>query len=183
MVAVYRPAGSSSSVCSRSSPRLSCVFLRATAISRSPFLSFLIIVAPDTVRPFWWKARRWLGRPSQRLAFHQKGLTVYGATITKNDKKGDRETAVARRNTQDSLGELRLHTEELLPAGRYTATIHFEAPIQDSMHGAYFCNYDMDGKKKQIVATQFESHSAREVFPCIDEPEAKATFDLTMITP
>jgi aminopeptidase N len=124
-----------------------------------------------------------LGRPSQRLTFHQKGLKVSAATIIKNDKKGDREIAVERINKQDNLNELRLHAGELLAAGRYTVTIHFEAPIQDSMHGAYFCNYEADGEKKQLVATQFESHSAREVFPCIDEPEAKATFDLTMITP
>ncbi|HSW98544.1 MAG TPA: M1 family metallopeptidase [Candidatus Saccharimonadales bacterium] len=124
-----------------------------------------------------------LGRPSQRLTFHQKGLAISNATIIKNDKKGDREIAVARINKQEKLQEVRLHTDELLPAGQYTATLQFEAPIQDSMHGAYFCNYEVDGVKKQLVATQFESHSAREVFPCIDEPEAKATFDLTMVTP
>jgi aminopeptidase N len=124
-----------------------------------------------------------VGRPSQRLIFHQKGLKVIGATITKHDKKGDREIAVTRINLQNNYNELRLHTDDMLHGGQYTVTIHFEAPIQDSMHGIYVCNYEIDGKKLQMVATQFESHSAREAFPCIDEPEAKATFDLTMITP
>ncbi len=51
------------------------------------------------------------------------------------------------------------------------------------MHGLYPCFYEHEGKKKKLLATQFESHHAREVFPCVDEPEAKAIFDLTLTTP
>jgi len=50
------------------------------------------------------------------------------------------------------------------------------------MHGLYPCYYTHEGVKKELLATQFESHHAREVFPCIDEPEAKATFDVVLTT-
>lgn len=66
--------------------------------------------------------------------------------------------------------------------GDYTITIVFDGRITDPMHGLYPCYFEVEGVKKELLATQFESHHAREVFPCIDEPEAKATFDLTLIT-
>lgn len=54
--------------------------------------------------------------------------------------------------------------------------------ITPAMHGLYPCYYNENGEKKELFATQFESHHAREVFPCIDEPEAKATFELNIRT-
>ncbi|MFZ1459138.1 MAG: M1 family metallopeptidase [Candidatus Saccharimonadales bacterium] len=69
-----------------------------------------------------------------------------------------------------------------LPAGDYDVTLEFSGTITDPMHGLYPCYYERDGEKHELLATQFESHHAREVFPCIDEPEAKATFDLTLET-
>lgn len=66
--------------------------------------------------------------------------------------------------------------------GRHLVTIAFSGKITDAMHGLYPCYYDHDGEKKELLATQFESHHAREVFPCIDEPEAKATFDVILTT-
>lgn len=68
------------------------------------------------------------------------------------------------------------------PAGDYTLQAVFSGRITDAMHGIYPCYYEHDGQKKELLATQFESHHAREAFPCIDEPEAKATFDLTLVT-
>ena len=48
------------------------------------------------------------------------------------------------------------------------------------MNGLYPCRYTHKNKRKSILATQFEAHHAREVLPCIDEPDAKATFDVTI---
>lgn len=67
-----------------------------------------------------------------------------------------------------------------LPAGDHQLTISFAGKITDGMHGLYPCYYELDGQRRELLATQFESHHAREVFPCIDEPEAKATFSLAL---
>lgn len=66
--------------------------------------------------------------------------------------------------------------------GKHIIVVAFTGKITDSMHGLYPCYYEHNGIKKELLATQFESHHAREVFPCIDEPEAKATFDVTLTT-
>ncbi len=61
-------------------------------------------------------------------------------------------------------------------------TLGFSGMITDQMHGMYPCYFEHDGVRKELIATQFESHHAREVFPCVDEPAAKATFDVTLTT-
>lgn len=59
--------------------------------------------------------------------------------------------------------------------------IHYSFKLSHSMIGMYLSTYQYQGKEERIVSTQFESHYARMMFPCVDEPEAKATFDLKII--
>ncbi len=77
--------------------------------------------------------------------------------------------------------ELSLATDDL-SGNEHTVRVSFTGTITDHMHGLYPCYFEHDGVKKELFATQFESHHAREVFPCIDEPAAKATFDLRLTT-
>ena len=62
-------------------------------------------------------------------------------------------------------------------------TIFYDGKLNENMEGAYLSTYEYGGKTEMIVATQFESHYAREAFPCIDEPAAKAVFELAITTP
>jgi len=124
-----------------------------------------------------------VGRPSKRLTFHQKELRITSAKVVKHDKKGATDVAVSRINNQDSFDEVRLHADEMIYPGKYTVTLEFNGTINRQMNGLYPCFFTHEGQEKQLIATQFESHHAREAFPCIDEPEAKATFDLTLISP
>ena len=108
---------------------------------------------------------------SESISLHSKGLTIQSATI-------DNQPADV------SFGEfdkLRL-SQPNLENGNHTIHINFSGNITDAMHGLYPCYFTHDGVKKQLFATQFESHHAREVFPCVDEPAAKAEYDLTLIT-
>lgn len=72
---------------------------------------------------------------------------------------------------------------EGLQPGSHTIELEYTTPVTDLMHGAYPSYYKQDGETKEVYSTQFESHHAREVFPSVDEPGAKATFDLELTTP
>ncbi|MHA8111518.1 M1 family metallopeptidase [Lactobacillaceae bacterium Melli_B4] len=69
---------------------------------------------------------------------------------------------------------------ELPTDGDTKITIEYTAPLTDTMMGIYPSYYEVDGEKKQLVGTQFETNFARQAFPCVDEPEAKATFSLAL---
>lgn len=106
------------------------------------------------------------------LSLHAKDLTITRVLI-------DNQTT--DQFEQKDHDELRI-TSNNLSAGDHTVTLFFNGVITDAMHGLYPCYYEHEGTTKELLATQFESHHAREVFPCVDEPEAKATFDLTLAT-
>ena len=108
---------------------------------------------------------------SESILLHSKGLIIQSATI-------DNQPADVSFGEFD---ELRL-SQPNLKNGNHTIHIIFSGNITDAMHGLYPCYFTHNGIKKQLFATQFESHHAREVFPCIDEPAAKAEYDLTLIT-
>ncbi len=124
-----------------------------------------------------------VGRPSKRITLHQNGLSITKVRITRHTNDGDQPVKVSRINLHKSLNEVRLHADELIYPGRYTISLDFAGKITRPMNGIYPCFFKYKGKDRQLIATQFESHHAREVFPCIDEPEAKSTFDLTLTTP
>ncbi len=56
--------------------------------------------------------------------------------------------------------------------------IDYAASIPDALTGIYRAAYGAE----YVVSTQFEASSARRMFPCIDRPDAKAEFKLTVKT-
>lgn len=105
---------------------------------------------------------------SDRISLHQNDLEIASVEVAGQD----------RPFTVDNENEA-LHIE-LEEAGSVELVLAFSGKITDNMTGIYPSYYTVDGVKKEVLSTQFESHFAREAFPCVDEPEAKATFDLAL---
>lgn len=105
-------------------------------------------------------------------------ITLHAKELTINEVLIDGKSAQATSNNDDTI----TITQHNLPAGQHIVTIGYSGAITDTLHGLYPCYYAVDGVDKELLMTQFESHHAREVFPCVDEPEAKATFDISVTT-
>ena len=111
-------------------------------------------------------------------SLHDGPIRVHAKTLVIDEVTIDGKVASYEMDKND---EVELVGKDV-KAGNHTIVIGFSGTINDQMHGMYPCYFEHDGVKKELIATQFESHHAREVFPCIDEPSAKATFDVTLTT-
>lgn len=65
--------------------------------------------------------------------------------------------------------------------GEISINLEFQGILNDRLLGFYRSQYTQNGKIKYLATTQFEAADARRAFPCWDEPEAKATFDISII--
>ena len=98
---------------------------------------------------------------AEPIRLHAKDLQIEEATVNGQAVKTSTDNDILTLDNTDD--------------GPVQITIKFSLTLTDAMHGIYPCYYEHQGQKCELYATQFESHHAREAFPCIDEPEAKAT--------
>ena len=92
-------------------------------------------------------------------------------------------TAEPKRRGPVTTGAANASRERMVALATVEISLSYVFTLNHNMQGAYISTYQHQGKEHKIVTTQFESHYARECFPCVDEPAAKATFDLTITTP
>ncbi|WP_270361514.1 M1 family metallopeptidase [Limosilactobacillus mucosae] len=103
-----------------------------------------------------------------KIALHQKFLNVTSVQADGQDVPfsfSDRQEAIQL---------------ELPHSGDVELKVVYDAKLTDTMMGIYPSYYTVAGQKKQLIGTQFETTAARQAFPGIDEPEAKATFSLAI---
>ena len=66
--------------------------------------------------------------------------------------------------------------------GDATIDIEFTGTLNDKLRGWYRSTFvDADGTRRVIATTQMQATDCRRAFPCFDEPEFKAVFDITLV--
>ncbi len=115
-----------------------------------------------------------------KIQFHAQNLKISSVTTGQSSANFILDSpSVAKFSHRADLLEI----EELNPGQPVFIEIKYSFRLNHNMEGAYLSTYQHQNQEQRIVATQFESHYARQCFPCIDEPAAKATFDLKIIIP
>ena len=117
-----------------------------------------------------------LKRPSKELTFHAVGLKVSEGSLEPGTKA--REVRV----NEDEQTVTFVFDKEI-EARSHWLSVAFTGEIAETLHGFYRSKYEHAGRDKWLVTTQFEAVHAREAFVCVDEPSAKAEFELTLEIP
>uniref|UniRef100_A0A8B9MTU0 Aminopeptidase n=1 Tax=Accipiter nisus TaxID=211598 RepID=A0A8B9MTU0_9AVES len=63
----------------------------------------------------------------------------------------------------------------------YILTLKFQGWLNGSLVGFYRTTYTENGQIKSIAATDHEPTDARKSFPCFDEPNKKATYNISIV--
>lgn len=121
------------------------------------------------------KIRVKISKPTKQIVLHSAELEINSCTVIWNEKKLKAKVRLDEKNE-----ELILSLPEKI-SGKAMLVIDFVGTLNDKLVGFYRSKYEYKGKEKHLATTQFEAADARRAFPCWDEPEAKATFDVSLV--
>jgi aminopeptidase N len=111
----------------------------------------------------------------EEIVLNAKELALWTCRVRQEEERFDcsfllepKTETVRIRLPQKMKGALRLLFE-------------YDGIINDRLGGWYRSGYVSDGRAKFMAVTQCQESFARQVLPCFDSPEKKATFDVTLV--
>lgn len=125
-------------------------------------------------------------RPTAKITLHALDLKIESAVAEWDGEYGDLRlhrlisTKVVPNKKYETMT---LCFDQTIKPGKARLMIFFSGELNDKMHGFYRTSYQVGGEKRWGAATQFEATDARRCFPCWDEPDRKATFDVKLVVP
>ena len=121
-----------------------------------------------------------LKAPSNSITLNAADIEFKRVTITKGRMAAMPATAKVNAAAQTAT----ISFGKKLAAGRYSLNIDYAGKVLQQANGLFALDYkDQKGAEKRALFTQFEAPDARRFVPSWDEPNYKATFDLTATVP
>ncbi|KAI5638874.1 peptidase family m1 domain-containing protein [Phthorimaea operculella] len=110
------------------------------------------------------------------IQLHTKFLDINDVKVY----KGDQEVPVMKYLEVKQIEQLLIHFDSPLCAGKYQICVDFSGDLTRNIVGFYLSHLKNQGT---MVASKFQPTYARQAFPCFDEPDFKATYDITLVKP
>ncbi|KAH8149022.1 uncharacterized protein LAJ45_06998 [Morchella importuna] len=118
-------------------------------------------------------------KDSTTVAVNDVDIEIQSAKLEYN---GQEYTPVNVEHTDD-IQTTTWTFKDVIPAGTTaTLTIKYTGILNNNMAGFYRSSYkDQDGSTKYMATTQMEPTDARRALPCFDQPDLKATWEVTLV--
>jgi puromycin-sensitive aminopeptidase len=121
-----------------------------------------------------------VNEPVSTIVLNAKELEILEAQVS--NSTGTRLVASVKLDNEREFAILTF--SGVLGLGDWQLFVRFNGIHNDKLKGFYGSSWkDDDGKSHALVSTQFESTDARRAFPCFDEPDFKATYEVSLIVP
>jgi len=114
-------------------------------------------------------------KPTSEITLNAVDIDFHDVTISSGGT-----TQKARVTPEKDKEMVVLSVEKALASGPATIRITYTGTLNSEMRGFYL---GKDDQGRKYAATQFESTDARRAYPSFDEPDYKATFDITAVAP
>ena len=112
-------------------------------------------------------------KPTSEITLNSAEIEFQDVTITSGNS-----TQKAKVTPEKEKEMVVLSVDKPLSAGPATIHISYTGTLNDQMRGLYL---GKDSQGRRYAATQFEATDARRAFPSFDEPDYKATFDISAV--
>ncbi len=109
------------------------------------------------------------------ITLHSKNIEIKNATVCAGT-----QCLLPKIIPNEKNEEISLSLGKQITPQNIEIHLEFSGKITENLAGIYRSKYEHNGKIDYMVTTQCEAPYARRIFPCFDEPDKKATFDLTV---
>ncbi|HXS15449.1 MAG TPA: M1 family metallopeptidase, partial [Candidatus Saccharimonadales bacterium] len=112
------------------------------------------------------------------ITLHSLEITVVKAVLHDGQK-----TLTPHISYDEKAKTVMFTFDEELTTGEKSFTFSYTGLLGEKMKGFYRSQYEINGEKRFMATTQFEEIGARQAFIGVDEPAAKAVFEISLIVP
>ncbi|MGV8142639.1 MAG: M1 family metallopeptidase [Candidatus Pacearchaeota archaeon] len=115
-------------------------------------------------------------KPTKEIVLHAKDLIIKNTNICVGT-----QCLLPIVEINKEAETITIKNMKVIPAEEIELHLEFEGSISQGLAGIYRSKYELNGKTSYLITTQCESAYARRIFPCFDEPDKKATFDINVV--